>query len=74
MDKYVTLLKLLFILFFVDINSIYAQQRSIEQVEAIALSNKLKAKRNAPHHSRLKSTEILDKLGIDSSKEASLQI
>lgn len=70
MDKYVTLLKLLFILFFVDINSIYAQQRSIEQVEAIALSNKLKAKRNAPHHSRLKSTEILDKLGIDSSKEA----
>lgn len=70
MDRYVSLLTLLFILLFGDNGKISAQQRSVEQVKAIALNGYQKARGNAPRHSCLKSTEMLDNLGIDSCKEA----
>ena len=70
MDRYVSLLTLLLILLFGDTGNISAQQRSVEQVKAIALNGNLKARRNALRHSCLKSTEMLDNLGIDSCKEA----
>ena len=70
MDRYVSLLTLLLILLFGDNGKISAQQRSVEQVKAIALNGNQKARRNALRHSCLKSTEMLDNIGIDSCKEA----
>ena len=70
MDRYFSLLTLLFILLYGYNGNISAQQRSEEQVKAIALNGYQKARGNAPRHSCLKSTEMLDNLGIDSCKEA----